>query len=46
MVVALNLGEDTVSLPIADGRSVVVGSGAPSAGRIELGPRGWAVLEA
>jgi len=46
VVVALNIGDDTVSLPIADGRTVVAGEGAPSDGRIELGPRGWAVLEA
>lgn len=46
VVVALNIGDDAVTLPIADGRSVVAGEGSPSDGRIELGPRGWAVLEA
>lgn len=46
VVVALNIGEEPVSLPIADGRGVVAGDGMPAAGRVELGPRGWAVLEA
>ena len=46
VVVAVNIGEEPVSLPIADGRTVVAGEGAPSEGRIDLGPRGWAVLEA
>ncbi|WP_295839680.1 alpha-amylase family glycosyl hydrolase [uncultured Microbacterium sp.] len=46
VVVALNIGEDPVSLPIADGRTVAAGEGSPSEGRIDLGPRGWAVLEA
>jgi len=46
VVVALNLGEESVSLPIADGRTLVAGEGSPADGRITLGPRGWAVLEA
>lgn len=46
VVVALNLGDESVSLPVAEGRSVVAGEGSPADGRIELGPRGWAVLEA
>lgn len=46
VVVAVNIGEEPMSLPIADGRTVVAGEGAPSEGRIDLGPRGWAVLEA
>jgi hypothetical protein len=35
-----------VSLPVADGGVLVAGEGAPADGRIALGPRGWAVLEA
>lgn len=46
VVVALNIGDEPVTLPIADGRTVVAGEGAPADGRLELGPRGWAVLEA
>lgn len=46
VVVALNIGDEPVSLPVADGRQLVTGEGAPADGRIELGPRGWAVLEA
>lgn len=46
VVVALNIGDDPVSLPVADGRTLVAGEGSPADGRIDLGPRGWAVLEA
>ncbi|BAJ75115.1 glycosidase [Microbacterium testaceum StLB037] len=46
VVVALNVGDEPVLLPIADGRSVVAGEGSPVDGRVELGPRGWVVLEA
>jgi len=46
VVVALNVGDEPVELPIADGRTVVAGGGAPTDGRLALGPRGWAVLEA
>jgi glycosidase len=46
VVVALNIGEEPVSLPVADGGVLVAGEGAPADGRIALGPRGWAVLEA
>jgi len=46
VVVALNVGDEPVSLPIADGRAVVAGEGSPVNGRVELGPRGWVVLEA
>lgn len=46
VVVALNIGDEPVTLPVADGRTVVAGEGTPADGRLELGPRGWAVLEA
>jgi len=46
VVVALNIGDSPVSLPVADGRAVVAGEVSPRDGRIDLGPRGWAVLEA
>lgn len=46
VVVALNVGDEAVSLPIADGRVIAAGEGALANGRIALGPRGWAVLEA
>ncbi|MBB3159446.1 glycosidase [Microbacterium proteolyticum] len=46
VVVALNIGDEPVSLPVADGSVLVAGEGAPTDGRIALGPRGWAVLEA
>ncbi|MDQ1085208.1 MULTISPECIES: alpha-amylase family glycosyl hydrolase [Microbacterium] len=46
VVVALNIGDEPVALPVADGRAVVAGAGSVAAGRIGLGPRGWAVLEA
>lgn len=46
VLVALNVGDEPVSLPIADGRAVVAGEGSPVDGRVELGPRGWVVLEA
>ncbi|WP_285137341.1 alpha-amylase family glycosyl hydrolase [Microbacterium sp. lyk4-40-TSB-66] len=46
VVVALNIGDEPVSLPIADGRVLAAGAGSPVEGRVELGPRGWAVLEA
>ncbi|MDQ1124393.1 alpha-amylase family glycosyl hydrolase [Microbacterium trichothecenolyticum] len=46
VVVALNVGDEPVSLPIADGRALVAGEGSPADDRITLGPRGWAVLEA
>ncbi|MCM3615614.1 alpha-amylase family glycosyl hydrolase [Microbacterium enclense] len=46
VVVALNIGEEPVSLPVADGHGVVAGQGTPVGGRVELGPRGWVVLEA
>ena len=46
VVVALNVGDEPVSLPIADGRAVVAGEGSPVDGRVELGSRGWVVLEA
>jgi len=46
VVVALNLGDDPVSLPAADARAVVTGDGTLAGSRVELPPRGWAVLEA
>lgn len=46
VVVALNVGDEPVSLPIADGRAIAAGEGSLADGRIALGPRGWAVLEA
>ncbi|MDF2993087.1 MAG: glycosidase [Microbacterium sp.] len=46
VVVALNVGDEAVSLPIADGRVIAAGEGELANGRIALGPRGWAVLEA
>ncbi|KQT75690.1 alpha-amylase family glycosyl hydrolase [Microbacterium sp. Leaf436] len=46
VVVALNIGDEPVTLPVADGRTVVAGEGTPADGRLELGPHGWAVLEA
>ncbi|KTR92899.1 alpha-amylase [Microbacterium testaceum] len=46
VVVALNIGDEPVSLPVADGRAVVAGDGMPANGCVELGPRGWVVLEA
>ncbi len=46
VVVALNIGDSPVSLPVADGRAVVAGEGSPRDGRIDLGPRAWVVLEA
>ncbi|KTS13880.1 alpha-amylase family glycosyl hydrolase [Microbacterium testaceum] len=46
VVVALNVGDDPVSLPVADGLTPVAGEGWPTDGRVELGPRGWVVLEA
>jgi glycosidase len=46
VVVALNIGDSPVSLPVADGRAVVGGEGSPRDGRIDLGPRAWVVLEA
>ncbi|MFJ4036450.1 alpha-amylase family glycosyl hydrolase [Microbacterium sp. NPDC090007] len=45
VVVALNIGDEPVSLPAADARTVVTGDGTLVEGRVELGPRGWAVLE-
>lgn len=46
VIVALNIGEEPVSLPIADGRTTVAGSGEVRDGRAELPPHGWLVLEA
>ncbi|MDU0344977.1 alpha-amylase family glycosyl hydrolase [Microbacterium sp. KSW2-29] len=46
VVVALNIGDEPVTLPAADARAVVTGDGTLADGRVELGPRGWAVLEA
>lgn len=46
VVVALNIGDESVTLPAADARAVVTGDGTLADGRVELGPRGWAVLEA
>jgi glycosidase len=45
VVVALNIGDGPVSLPAADGRVLAAGDGSTVDGRVELGPRGWAVLE-
>ncbi|MDF2920813.1 MAG: alpha-amylase, partial [Microbacterium sp.] len=42
----LNVGDEPVSLPVADGLTPVAGEGWPTDGRVELGPRGWVVLEA
>jgi len=46
VVVTLNVGDEPVSLPIADGRAIAAGEGSLADGRIALGPRGWAVLGA
>ncbi|MEV7757302.1 alpha-amylase family glycosyl hydrolase [Microbacterium sp. NPDC089180] len=46
VVVTLNIGDEPVSLPSADARTVVTGDGTLVGDRVELGPRGWAVLEA
>lgn len=46
VVVTLNIGDEPVSLPAADARTVVAGDGRLVDGRVELGARGWAVLEA
>ncbi|SDO25396.1 Glycosidase [Microbacterium sp. ru370.1] len=46
VVVTLNIGDEPVSLPAADARTIVAGDGTLAAGRVELGARGWAVLEA
>jgi len=45
VVVALNIGDEPVSVPAADARTIVTGDGTLADGRVELGPRGWAVLE-
>ncbi len=45
VVVALNIGDEPVSVPAADARTIVAGDGTLTPGRVELGPRGWAVLE-
>ncbi|MEX8056651.1 alpha-amylase family glycosyl hydrolase [Microbacterium sp. 16-032] len=45
VVVALNIGDEPVSVPAADARTIVTGDGTLTDGRVELGPRGWAVLE-
>ncbi|KEP74217.1 alpha-amylase [Microbacterium sp. SUBG005] len=46
VVVTLNIGDEPVSLPAADARTIVAGDGTLADGRVELGARGWAVLEA
>ncbi|WZH38823.1 MAG: alpha-amylase family glycosyl hydrolase [Microbacterium enclense] len=46
VVVALNVGDESVSLPIAEGRVLAAGEGTLADGRITVGPHGWAVLEA
>lgn len=45
VVVALHIGDEPVSVPAADARTIVTGDGTLADGRVELGPRGWAVLE-
>jgi hypothetical protein len=46
VVTALNLADDAVTLPVADARSVAVGEGRLNGRKVELPPRGWAVLTA
>lgn len=45
VVTALNLDDDTVSLPCAGAHTPVCGNGRLEGSMIELPPRGWAVLE-
>jgi glycosidase len=44
LVTALNLADDPVSLPAAGARAPAAGNGRLAGARIELPPRGWAVL--
>jgi glycosidase len=45
VIVALNVGDSPASLPAADARTVVAGEATLADARVELPPRGWAVLE-
>ncbi|TYP88962.1 alpha-amylase family glycosyl hydrolase [Blastococcus xanthinilyticus] len=45
VVVALNLADAPVTVPAADARAVACGTGRLASDRVELPPRGWAVLE-
>ena len=42
--VALNLGDDAVSLPVPGASSVEVGAGTLDGSDVRLKPHGWAVL--
>lgn len=45
VIVALTLGDAPASLPAADAATVIAGDGILREGRVDLPPRGWAVLE-
>jgi cyclomaltodextrinase / maltogenic alpha-amylase / neopullulanase len=44
VLTALNLADEAASLPVADARTVAAGAGRLDGRRLELAPRGWAVL--